>query len=642
MPRATTPDPLLQTPADEHNKVEVFKRDNRGYHGDLDQQYRDLQQDDVSAAAEQLSKSHGIYLEYNRAKTGREKDWMYMVRISVRGGGTLNRQQWAILDDAASDLGDNNPHGGASIRLTNRQNIQYHWVKKKDVIELIQRIARTGFFTMNGCGDNTRNVMACPLSAFSGVYDANAKAHQYGTYFQLPSAPHAQIFAIDPNLVRDEGPKYDYGPQLLNRKFKIAFSALSPDPQTGELIGDNCVEMRTHDMGIAPILNGGGKVDAYQVYVGGGQGEKNGKPTFARLSEPLGIFTEAHLMQGLHDIVKVHEEWGDRKNRHWARLKYVVHKQGIDWYRRQVREKGAVFEDPDTGFDPGPRMMHHGWHTLPDDGPREDMRGKLAYGAYIECGRLVDSEEGDDPEHQSGNVTGNGRLKTMVRETLDAFDGVELMITPNQDLLFVGIDPAAKDDFEAKLVSYGHGKRRGKAYSTLRVLSGACVGLPTCRLSYTDSEQFEPELITKLEEMGYGDVGESIGITGCERQCFRPATKSVGWVGQGPDMYALKLGGSEDGRHQGTALVRDGKWYLRQVSRDDVPKVTAALIDHWQANRSNGEDLGAFNRRVGVDAILDFLGSREDTKATLEKTAPAPYLPDGVMSTGGAAVPLGG
>jgi len=45
----------------------------------------------------------------------------------------------------------------------------------------------------------------------------------------------------------------------------------------------------------------------------------------------------------------------------------------------------------------------------------------------------------------------------------------------------------------------------------LRKLSGACVAVNTCRLTYTDSEKFEPELLDQLEAMGWGDVNESIG-----------------------------------------------------------------------------------------------------------------------------------
>jgi sulfite reductase beta subunit-like hemoprotein len=627
---------LLRTPDDQLSKNEQQKIASNMIRGTLADEFRDLSTGDVQGAAENLAKSHGIYLEYNRAKTGREKDWMYMVRLSVPGGGTFNREQWRIIDDAATRHAAANPFGGPSIRLTTRQNVQYHWVTKAHLIELIQEISRTRFYALNGCGDNTRNVMACPLGRWSDVYDGNAMAHQYGAYFRLPMQPHIQVFAIDPAALEDDAASrgedhYDYGPKLLNRKFKIAFSQVHRNPHTGAFEQDNCVELRTNDMGIAPIVNQRtGKVDAYQVYIGGGQGEKNGKSTFAALSVPVAIFTEDNLMKGLHDIVKVHEEWGDRKNRHWARLKYVVHAQGLDWYREQLRDKGATFELPDPAFDVGPRQMHHGWMTLP-------TTGKLAYGAYIECGRLVDTSEGDDPEHKSGNVTGNGRLKSMVRTVMDEFDGVELLITANQDLLFVNIDESAKQDFDGRLRDFGFGARKGKAYSTLRVLSGACVGLPTCRLSYTDSEQFEPELIDQLDAMGYGDMHESIGITGCERQCFRPGTKTLGWVGQGPDMYALKIGASEDGRHQGFWLVDEDKWYLRQVPRNHVADVCAALFDNYRAGAKAGEDMGAFHRRLGMPAIVAYLKGHEKTAALMEKTLPAPYQLD---DTAGAPVAL--
>jgi sulfite reductase (NADPH) hemoprotein beta-component len=226
-----------------------------------------------------------------------------------------------------------------------------------------------------------------------------------------------------------------------------------------------------------------------------------------------------------------------------------------------------------------------------------------------------------------GSTVGNGeRLQALVRHLMENFD-TELMITPNQDLLFTNLDPAAKDDFEAALPGFKYGVRGGKRVSRLRTLSGACVGLPTCRLSYTDSEQFEPELIGQLEAMGYGDFHESIGVTGCERQCFRPATKSIGWVGQGPGMYMLKIGGDEAGRHQGTPLVENDNLYLRQVPRDHVATVTATLFDHWQNHREADEDLGTFHRRLGHAAILAHLRDHPATAKLTEKAAPASYEP---------------
>ena len=601
------PEPNLRTKPEDYSGVEKFKLESNGIRGTLREEFRDYAIDDLGEAAEALAKSHGIYLEYNRAKTGREKDWMYMVRFTIPGGGAFTREQYRVFDEAAEKYAKN-PEGVASLRMTTRQNIQYHWIKKQSVLPLIQEIAATGYYTLNGCGDNFRNVMACPLSKFSTVFNGNEWAHKVALFFRLPAAPFIEIFGIDPNYIRDPNEQFQYAPNLLNRKFKTAFSAVHQDWQTGKWHYDNCVELRTNEIGIAPVIDpvAPDTDRRFMVYIGGGQGEKNGKATFAALAEPFGVFTEENLLKGMAAITQVHSDWGDRQNRHWARMKYVVWKQGIPWYQERVREHGVDFEEPIPGFDPGPRELHHGWMKQPSN-------GLLSFGCYIENGRVIDGA--------------NGRLKTMVRSVMEKYDGVELMITPNQDIVFTNVQPAAREELEAHVRSFGWGQRNGKSYSLLRLRSGACVGLDTCRLSYTESERFEPELIDQLDAMGYGDMTESIGITGCERQCFRPATKTIGLVGQGPDLYELKLGGSEDGSTQGHALVDDDKWYLRQIPREKVAIVIAALFDDYLANRKDCETMGAFHHRVGMKAIVAYLKQVEEVAPLMAKTKDAPFVP---------------
>ncbi len=606
------PEPNLRTAPEDYNGVEKFKLESNGVRGTLREEFRDHAVDDLGEAAEALAKSHGIYLEYNRAKTGREKDWMYMVRFTIPGGGAFTRDQYRIFDEAAEKYAKN-PQGIASLRVTTRQNIQYHWIKKQSVLPLIQEIAATGYYTLNGCGDNFRNVMACPLSKFSTVFNGNEWARKTALYFRLPSAPFIEIFGIDPNYIRDPNEQFQYAPNLLNRKFKTAFSAIHQDDRTGQWRYDNCVELRTNEIGVAPLIDPVAP-DAdrrFMVYIGGGQGEKNGKATFAALAEPFGVFTEENLLKGLAAIVQVHSDWGDRQNRHWARMKYVIWKQGIPWYQDRVREHGIEFDEPIPDFDPGPRELHHGWMNQPSN-------GLSAFGCYIENGRIIDGP--------------NGRLKTMVRSVMEKYGGptggVELMTTPNQDLLFTNIPPAAREEFEADLRSFGWGARNGRSYSLLRLRSGACVGLDTCRLSYTESERFEPELIDQLDAMGYGDMTESIGITGCERQCFRPATKTIGLVGQGPNLYEIKLGGSEDASTQGHALVADGKWYLRQIPRDKVAQVIAVLFDFYLANKQDGESMGQYHHRIGMKAIVAHLMRNEQTAPLMVKTKDAPFIPE--------------
>jgi len=592
-------EPNFKTPPEAFCKEEINKLNSNGLRDNLHQEFRN-DQPDISWEAEQLAKSHGIYLEFNRAKKDpKNKEWIYMIRVTVPGGGPINREQWRTFDELSKKY-TADPQGHTSLRFTTRQNIQFHWIKKAAVLDVIKSLAEKGMNSLNGCGDNTRNVMGCPLSCFSDIFNANEWAHRVGDYFQLPLDPFIEIFEIDPNYVRRPGESFQYGPNILNRKFKISFSSVYRDPKTGKIIPDNCVEVLTNDIAIVPIVKKD-KVTHFQIYIGGGQGERNEKASMATLAKPFAIVTEVQLLPTLDAIVHIHQEWGDRQNRVWARLKYLVKKMGIEWYRDQVTARlGFPLGKPNHDHDYGDRHLHLGWHEQPSN-------GLLTYGAFIENGRITDASP-------------NGKLQSMVRDLMEKYP-IQLMITPNQDILFTNIPSNSKTAFEADMKNYGYGLRNGKIYSNLRLHSGACVGRDTCRLTYTDSEKFEPVLIDQLEKMGWGDLRESIGITGCERQCFRPATKTIGLVGSGLNRYQLKLFGDETARYQGTPLTStDGeKIYLRSIPREHVATVIDALFKFYKQSSKNGESLGAFNRRMGPDKIIQYLKDIPATASLVEK-----------------------
>ncbi len=591
--------PNLHTKPEDFSPEEKNKLASNGLRGTLKEEFRDFEKPDLSWEAEALAKSCGIYLEFNRAQTGSEKDWMYLIRVGIPGGGPINRKQWQLFDELSEKYA-RDPQGVSSLRLTTRQNIQFHWVKKPGVLDIVKTLAEHDMKSINGCGDNTRNVMACPLGNHSDIFDATKWSQKIADYFQLPLAPFMEIFAIDPNYMRKPEESFAYGPNILNRKFKIGFSSVYRDEKTGKFLPDNCVELLTNDMGVAPIVENG-QVTKFQIYVGGGQGERNGKPSLATLAQPLCIVSEAQLLKTMDAIVKVHQEWGDRQNRIWARLKFVIKKMGMAWYREQVQKLlDFPLGDPNPNHDYGPRHLHFGWHTQPDN-------GLLTYGAFIETGRISDASP-------------NGKLKTMIRDLMNKYP-IELMVTPNQDLLFTNIPVESKKDFEANLKKYHYGERNGKAYSKLRTLSGACVGRDTCRLTYTDSERFEPELIDELEKLGWGDMAESIGVTGCERQCFRPATKTIGLVGSGLDRYMFKLFGDETAKFQGQPLIASNgeDLYLRSIPREDVVVVIDTLFKFYKANAKSGEGLGEFHRRIGADGIIAHLKATSATAPLMEK-----------------------
>jgi sulfite reductase (NADPH) hemoprotein beta-component len=653
--------PNFRTNPKDYSKVEIAKINSDELRANLFNEFRDYSSQNISWESEQIAKSHGIYLEFNRARTGNEKDWIYMIRISIPGGGPITSQQWKILDRIADSYtigpSDAYPNTRPSLRITTRQNIQLHWVRKKNVVNVIREIAKSGFFTINGCGDNTRNVIGCPLSFYSKIFNANKWAQKVGKYFALPTAAYIEVFEIDLNYLRKAGlldreigvTRFDYGANQLNRKFKIAFSAIHYDEEKKKYVPDDCVELRTNDIGIAPIVNGNNgnsklKVDRFQVYVGGGQGQQSGKLTFSALGEPFGIFTEDNLLEGLDAIVRVHKEWGDRENRHWARLKYLVRVKGIEWLREQVKDvvgssSGSIdFESPIPDYDYGNRNLHLGWIKQNTDeigsssGDDKSSNIKWCYGVFIENGRIIDGSP-------------NGNLKSMVKYLMDKYPHIVLFTTPNQHLLFSNLGNGEKEQFKNDLKIFGYGIRKitfgttnnnnndtssskivqQRPYSKLRMLSGACVGRDTCRLTYTDSEKFEPYLIDQLDDK-WGDLNESIGVTGCEKQCYRPATKTIGWIGTGFNLYQLTIMGTEDGRHQGGPLIDPDtkEQYLHFVPRKDVATVTDALFEFYIRNRSKEEErpggMGYFLRRAGAKEIISYLKSNPKTADLMKKT----------------------
>lgn len=597
--------PNFLTPREQWSKEEWNKHASRNaFEGDLHSEFRN-RAPYITWEAEQIAKSHGIYLEFNRAKKGNEKDWIYMVRVAFAGGGPLSSEQWLALDELSEKYG-RDPQGRASLRLTTRQNIQFHWIRKEGLVDLVRALSSVQMKTLNGAGDNTRNVTACPLSRYSDILDAHAWAQRAAGYFQLPLDPYLRIFELDSCVFTRPAESFQYGPGLLNRKFKIAFGAIHRDPETGRLVPDNCTELLTNDVGISPIpsTSQNEPEGRFQIYVGGSLGQRTGKPTISILAQPLGIVDESDLMKILDGIVSIHQQWGDRGNRHWARLKYLILKKGVGWLRSQLKDRlGLKMEPPNPLHDCGSILPHLGWVPLPQN-------GQLSYGLFIENGRIQDGSP-------------NGNIKTMMRALVQKYNP-EIMLTPNQSLLLCNLSPQCKEEFEADLKRLNYGSRTGRPFSAMRLLSCACVGLDTCRLAYTDSERYEPVLIDALEKLGWGELATSIGISGCERQCSKPSTKALGLVGSGLDLYQLRLMGTEDGRHLGEPIFSAGgrTVLLRHIPRARVAPLLDALFRFYSEKRLTNESLGYCIRRIGVQALIDHLAGNPDLADLIRRETP--------------------
>jgi len=588
---------------------------------ELRKELEDLSKSDVDQSLRISLKPSGIYIQFDRELIKYSvREWFFMVRDSVWGGGDITPENWLGISHLAN-LYSRSEEGLPSIRLTTRQNMQFHRVAKKNLIPLVRGLMETRHLTLNGCGDNARNPTACPYK--SNIFDANALARKIGAYFQLPLSEYYKVYNEEGTAEPSNGFKYsEYG---LPRKLKIAVGGYYYDEALHKEVRCNCNDILTSDISVAPIIKDK-TIAGYQVYIGGSLGQKNGKPTFPSLSGPLGIFmTEEELMKGLALIGHVFQQVGDRKNRHSARLKNIliakglersadsfesllldenifnkVRKLGIDWYREQIEKLGTKIYPP-IELDLGKVGRHHGW--------MKQFDGKWSYGLWIQNGRVSDS----NPQ---------GKVKSLIDEIVSIIKPT-VRTQPTQDILFLDIDETSVPILEGILKKYNYGN-----YSKLRLNSEACVGLHTCPLAVTESEKYFQPLIMELEARGYANVeGVSIGISGCERHCSRNIRYGISIEGKGEGIYQLKLlFGKTDDDHLAKDIICDDKKFLRMVPKEYIPDLMSVLIDNYIENKKEEEyEISLFHKRIGMGGIVRFLMSNIKTAHLMQRVSD-PYL----------------
>ena len=227
-----------------------------------------------SEDAAAVLKFHGTYQQDDRdlrTKLKREKkDKAYQLMVRVRiVGGRLTAEQYLACDDLAQNVGND------TLRITTRQEFQFHGVLKEDLAVTIRHINEHLMSTLAACGDVERNVLACPAPIKDRVHDEmNADALAWASHAAPRSTSYCDIWLngekfeslppSGPPLLSQPGDdpvEPILGKAYLPRKFKTAFAF--PD--------DNCTDIHANDLGYLAIVEDG-RIIGYNVLVGGGLG----------------------------------------------------------------------------------------------------------------------------------------------------------------------------------------------------------------------------------------------------------------------------------------------------------------------------------------------------------------------------------
>jgi sulfite reductase (ferredoxin) len=524
--------------------------------------------DEFTSDATTLLKFHGTYQQddrdQRRARTAKREPLAYscMVRTSLPGG-VLSAEQWLAADALADEVAD------GTLRITTRQDLQFHFVHKGELHRLISTLNRHLVTTLAACGDVVRNVMCCPAHVpgrdqATALAAARALSARFkprsAAYYELWVDGERAVTAEVPDGALDDEPLY--GDAYLPRKFKIGFA----------FPGDNCIDVYTNDVGIVPVEQDGEA--GYVVLVGGGLGQNHAREddTYPRLASPLVWAAGADLAAVVEAVITIHRDFGNREDRHRARLKYVVDERGLDWFRTEVeRRVGHALADPVELPDWLDSADHLGWW--------EDADGRWVLGVPVASGRV------------------KGEQRAALRRVIEAWRP-EIRLTARQDILLTGF--SADDRAQVDTVLAAHGVPAADELRPVERHAMACPALPTCGQALGEAERVLPRIVDDihgaLDAVDLGDLPVRVNVTGCPNGCARPYTSEIGVVGRTKSTYDLYVGGAVGGQRLNRRIAIG-------ATLDEVPKLLAPLFEQYRVEGRPGEGFGDFaDRSIPVDA----------------------------------------
>ncbi|MDT3438612.1 MULTISPECIES: nitrite/sulfite reductase [unclassified Pseudofrankia] len=459
------------------------------------------------------------------------EDSYFMQRIRL-DGGRMTSDQLRVIGDISTR------YGRDVADVTDRQNIQLHWIRIEDVPAIWGALEGAGMTTEESCGDTPRVMVGCPLAGVDGdeIIDATPAIEET-----------VRRFVGDPSLAN------------LPRKFKSAMSGCV----------DHCTLHEINDIAFVGVVHpelGPG----YDLWVGGGLS------TNPKLGVRLGTFVQPdRVAEVWHGVASLFRDYGYRRMRTRARLKFLVADMGTEWVRATLEKEYLDTPLPDGPPPAPPRSEgrdHIGIHRQAD--------GRFAVGFAPRAGRLT------------------GTTLTVVANLADQYGQGRIRATTSQKLVILDVAesdvPALEKDLAAlDLVVRPSVFRRGTM---------ACTGIEFCKLAIVETKANAATLIEELERrLPEFDEPVGINVNGCPNACARFQVADIGLKGSlvpGPggemvEGFQLHLGG-----HLGTRSRLGRKSRGLKITSDELVDYVVGLLKTYQAERADGEAFADWVERV--------------------------------------------
>jgi sulfite reductase (ferredoxin) len=405
------------------------------------------------------------------------EDPFFMMRVRIPGGQLTADQLRAVAEvskEYGRDLAD----------ITDRQNVQFHWIRIEDVPAVWERLEEVGLSSQQACGDVPRNILGCPVAGLDADEILDASEALRAT--EAVATSRADL-------------------ANLPRKFKTAISGCA-------LL---CTAHEVNDISFVGVRGPGGQ-PGFDLWVGGGLS------TNPMLARRLGTFVRPEQVPEVWaGVAGLFRDYGYRRLRSRARLKFLVSDWGVERFREVLEREylGGALEDGQAPPAPAPGSRDHlGLHRQRD--------GLYYVGVAPHTGRT------------------SGTQLWQVADLAEAYGSGRVRMTTEQKLLLLDVQERAVAELTSELAAID----LQASPNVFRRGTMACTGIEFCKLAIVETKGRARELYTELaQRLPDFDTPITINVNGCPNSCARFQIADIGLKGSivdGQEGFQVHLGGS--------------------------------------------------------------------------------------------------
>ena len=467
------------------------------------------------------------------------EDSYFMMRIRS-DGAILGAAQLRALGEVSTT------YARDTADITDRQNIQLHWVRIEDVPAIWERLERVGLSTTEACGDSPRPFLGSPVAGIAAD----------------------EIIDGTPALAEIKR-RYIGNPDYANlpRKFKTSVSghpSLDGAPEVNDV----------SFVGTVHPEHGPG----FDLWVGGGLS------TNPMLAHKLGVWIPLDEVPDVWEgVTSVFRDYGYRRLRNRARLKFLLADWGVEKFRQVLEDEylHRKLVDCESPAAPTTNGDHIGVHR--------QKNGLFYIGASAIAGRV------------------SGTTLTRLAELVDQHGARGVRLTSYQKIVVIGVLESEVEGLVAGLEEIGLSanpspwRRSTMACTGLEFCKLALVDTKErARALVAEMERRIPDLDTVI----------TVNVNGCPNACARTQIADIGLKGQQinedgrqVEGFQVHLGGGIGLQSRFTETPFGRKLRAHKVSSAKLDDYVENVVRHYLAERHEGEEFATWVARADEESL---------------------------------------